>query len=389
MLPDCAACADDGGADCGLPAGGDPNLRYCLDTTLAWMLNSTTVWQGAKRLHFFISFIHLAWPDKTPNTLVGKGGDAKWAGLVHTFVAAMKSPRYLRVNRRPVFKILSPDGFLAQCGSNATLATIRLTQLREAAIRAGLQEPTIGGGWHLPMRRSAPPVYAGAHPQGYIQFNRTKVGCPGGCVIKATAVSSLVACQLLCNSTLGCAAITVDLLTTRCQLLSQSAPGAADAMHDTYVRVPDTVQYDWTGTYNAAVPYCPPKPPSTSWVCPAYVNSWMPNRTANGGEVFPYRECGDYQGASRTNHSHDPVPYLANVIAGFDPRPWEEQEPSFAMPTQVEWAAVPSACRCQMITETMSLKFSETTGIYHTIENCFSAPMQVLIFINDLWRSRY
>ena len=31
--------------------------------------------------------------------------------------------------------------------------------------------------------------------------------------------------------------------------------------------------------------------------------------------------------------------YLANVIAGFDPRPWEEHAPSFAMPNQQEWAA--------------------------------------------------
>ena len=31
--------------------------------------------------------------------------------------------------------------------------------------------------------------------------------------------------------------------------------------------------------------------------------------------------------------------YLANVIAGFDPRPWEEHAPSFAMPNQQEWEA--------------------------------------------------
>ena len=31
---------------------------------------------------------------------------------------------------------------------------------------------------------------------------------------------------------------------------------------------------------------------------------------------------------------------LANVIAGFDPRPWEEHAPSFAMPNQSEWEAV-------------------------------------------------
>jgi hypothetical protein len=66
----------------------------------------------------------------------------------------------------------------------------------------------------------------------------------------------------------------------------------------------------------------------------------MPNRTKAGGEVFSYKECGDYQGTARTNHSLDRVPYLANVISGFDPRPWEEHSPSFAMPTQPEWEAV-------------------------------------------------
>ena len=68
----------------------------------------------------------------------------------------------------------------------------------------------------------------------------------------------------------------------------------------------------------------------------------MPNRTSAGAEIFPYTECGDYQGAARTNHSikYDRVPYLANVIAGFDPRPWEEHSPSFAMPNETEWEAV-------------------------------------------------
>jgi hypothetical protein len=31
------------------------------------------------------------------------------------------------------------------------------------------------------------------------------------------------------------------------------------------------------------------------------------------------------------------VPYLPIVIAGFDPRPWEEPAPSFAHPSQEEW----------------------------------------------------
>ena len=71
-----------------------------------------------------------------------------------------------------------------------------------------------------------------------------------------------------------------------------------------------------------------------------YTNSWFPNATATGAKIFPYTQTGDYQGQARTNHSHDLVPYLPNVIAGFAPGPWEEHAPSFAFPTQLEWEAV-------------------------------------------------
>ncbi len=39
------------------------------------------------------------------------------------------------------------------------------------------------------------------------------------------------------------------------------------------------------------------------------------------------------------------MPYLPNVIAGFDPRPWEEQGPSFTDPTRAEWAAALTQAR--------------------------------------------
>ena len=91
---------------------------------------------------------------------------------------------------------------------------------------------------------------------------------------------------------------------------------------------------DFTATYNDAPPVCPGQ---VNWVCPEYVNSWWPNATPTGAKVFPYTECASYQAAARGNHSADPVPYLPNLIAGFDPRPWEEQSPSFTFPTQQEW----------------------------------------------------
>lgn len=148
----------------------------------------------------------------------------------------------------------------------------------------------------------------------------------------------MIQCQRLCNMTQGCTAVTMDHAATTCAILSASGPGGGDATHDTMVRVPGEVAFDWTGTYNAA----PPPDPGGR-----YANSWKPNATANGGKVFPYTECGDYQGAARTNHSDDSVPYLANVIAGFDPRPWQEHAPSFAFPTASEWKAVLQQVKAQ------------------------------------------
>ena len=40
----------DGGKDCG-PNPQDPGLSWCLDSSLAFMLNSTTIWRNTSRLH--------------------------------------------------------------------------------------------------------------------------------------------------------------------------------------------------------------------------------------------------------------------------------------------------------------------------------------------------
>jgi hypothetical protein len=327
----------DGGHDCGF--NEDPGLRWCLDSSLAFMLNSTTIWQNTTRLHFFISYSNDI--DRGhANAFVGSAGDAKWAGLIRTWSKAMAHPRYLKIDNRPVFKILIPDIFIAECGNNATLATLRLNELRSAAKALGLGDPLIGGGWQnpsIPAREQKPTPRP--HPEGYMEYQNTKVACPGGCTIKTVQVTSVHDCQALCNNTVSCVTITIDhsSASKSCSLLHSAGPGAGDPGHDTYVRVAESVKYEWTGSYNAAPPICPGEPNDR---CPKYTNSWMPNKTKAGAEVFPYTECGDYQGSARTNHSGDRVPYLANVIAGFDPRPWEEHAPSFAMPSQKEWEAV-------------------------------------------------
>jgi hypothetical protein len=99
-----------------------------------------------------------------------------------------------------------------------------------------------------------------------------------------------------------------------CTLLSAAGPGSPDPHLDTYVRVPGQVTWEWTGTYNAAPPVCPTEP---NWECKRYVNSWFPNATSGGAKVFPYRECGDYQGGIDV-HLFDPC-VCAHAIVRVSP----------------------------------------------------------------------
>lgn len=39
-----------------------------------------------------------------------------------------------------------------------------------------------------------------------------------------------------------------------CQLLNSAGPGTGDPDHDTYTRVPGTINFDWSGTYAATPP---------------------------------------------------------------------------------------------------------------------------------------
>jgi hypothetical protein len=146
----------DGGTDCGYnPATQDPGLKWCLDSTLAWMLNSSAVWGNTSRLHFFISYSNDI-DAEHGGAFVGPAGDVKWQALLKTWVGAMLHPRYLKVGGRPVFKILIPDIFLnVECAGDAALATARLGELKSAAVAAGLQPPLLGGGWDNPSTPAA------------------------------------------------------------------------------------------------------------------------------------------------------------------------------------------------------------------------------------------
>jgi len=248
------------------------------------------------------------------DVFVGAAGAAKWASLVQTWVAAMRHPRYLTVGGRPVFKVLIPAVFVAECGGDVGLATARLAELRAAAAAAGLMEPIIGGGWANPAVPDAGPGGHAPrpHPGGYMLYNRTAVAVAGA-DIKTATNRTLLGCETLCNATATCVAFEITLGGgggggggggRNCTLKSSAGPGTPSPDHATYVRWQGAVAYDWHGTYNSAPPVCPAQP---EWQCARYRNSWFPNATAGGGRVFPYAECGDFQAAARTNHSHDAV----------------------------------------------------------------------------------
>ena len=381
----------DAGWDCGVGQGRDANLRWCLNSALAFALNTTKVWAGVQRMRFMLTYSNDIDRDTNDNlkaAFVGPAGEQRWRSLVDTWTTAMTHPRYLTINGRPVWKILAPAVFILQCGGSVAVARQRLAELRAAAIARGLKPPLLGGSDQSPMIPSGAALRPAhtplPHPDGYMRYAKTSVNCSrptssNGCTIRTVSASSVQDCQRQCNLTNGCAGIVIadaaaagndNVSSKSCQLKSDTAPGINDPTHDTYVRVAETLQLDFTGTYNSARPLCPAAPGLS---CKRYVNSWWPNATKTGAQVFPYSECGNFQGVSRGNHSNDRVPYLPNAIAGFDPRPWQEHDPAFSDPTPAEWEAVLRQIRGQCLDASNHFGFpdaSAPTGIRPAFTIC-------------------
>ena len=333
----------DNDQDCG--PNPDPLLSPCLDVALAFMLNQSAVWQNTTgRLRFALAYSNDV--DQTRvGMFVGDAGRALWMKRVKTWVGAMQHPRYLAVGGRPVFQILIPDIFLQQCGSDATLAEELLELLRDEGRAAGVGAPVIGGGWLPPWQRPGSRAAPLPHPEGYMLYRGTDVPCDAGaCDIARVPGADPGACMGTCNSTAGCTSFAF-YRNGSCVLKSYAGPGAP-GLGDVYVRVPDDIKWEWRGTYNDAPPVCYSGPNQTDpGTCPEYSNSWWPNATQSGAKIFPYAEMLRFQAEARGNQSSDSQPYVPNVIASFDPRPWEEHGPSFADPTRDEWTSALTQAR--------------------------------------------
>jgi hypothetical protein len=129
----------------------DPNMRPCTNTPIAIMVNDSTVWpplvggSSGKGIRFSMSYSNDLC---NAGEFVSDDGLARWRSFAKTWVRVMGHPRYLKVEGRPVLKILGPYNFLAkQCSGNATLAQSLINQLRALSVEAGVGDPLIGGGW--------------------------------------------------------------------------------------------------------------------------------------------------------------------------------------------------------------------------------------------------
>ncbi len=333
---------DDGEQDCG--PNPDLNLSPCLDVALAFMLNTTSVWENTTgRLHFALAYSNDVDRSRV-SMFVGSAGRIEWLSRVTTWVRAMTHPRYLTVGGRPVFQVLIPDIFLLQCGGNVTLAQELLDVFRTAGRDAGVGEPVIGGGWLSPSQKPGSSNAPLPHPQGYMLYANTDIPCDS-CNLGRITESAPDACMGQCNVTAGCTAFVWYNSNNTCVLKNSAGPGA-QGLGDTYVRVADDIKWEWRGTYNSAVPLCYSGVNQTNPEnCPQYANSWLPNATAAGGKIFPYSDVLKFQADARGNQSGDSIPYVPNVIASFDPRPWEEAAPAFTDPTRNEWTAALSQVR--------------------------------------------
>lgn len=78
--------------------------------------------------------------------------------------------------------------------------------------------------------------------------------------------------------------------------------------------------------------------------------------------MYPYKYMQTFQDESRLNHTGDVVPWVPNIIVGFDARPTEEVACIFAEPTAEEWVAELETAK-QLVLSPANAKFGFPDGL--------------------------
>ena len=285
----------DGDGDCGTSAGLDPNLRWCLNAPLAFMLNTSTIWDGISRLSFFITYSNDVDAARAC-MFCGDKGAALWREYVSTWISAMRHPRYMKVTLSEhinpasppththahahlvsyghdrlaadlYFKSSSPTCF--RCNAVATTCSLTLCSttsgfistacafllrfdaiVRGAAESAGLGRAIIGGGWQNPSVPSFPPSPL-PHPQGYMTYPHCDIEC-ADCDLGVISAADASACMAACNSTAACVAFVAAPQPTSgvsCTLKSVAGPGLPPCLCVIELRLRRRIRVVWPWRY--------------------------------------------------------------------------------------------------------------------------------------------
>ena len=306
-------------------ASGHPELRQGYQRFM-----ESTAWKAQRGLRWMITY---------SNDVATPMSDEAWHACVADWIKAFQHPNYLRIDGRPVFKILTPHFLLnRQCSIPASNCS---------AIVGSRDWPTAVPSSECPAGTTVPPSTSAA-----------ACAVCGGCWDVPTLGFRCAAKRM---SNVSCVVARLRELKAAASAIAglrEPLIGGSNFWPDR--PVPSSTaselgwRYDFTGTYNMGVP------PQLSAQCAGTVT---PRLNCTSRE-FPYAVCSNWTDVARTNHSCDLVPYLPNAIASFDPRPWHQSDLGFTFPTREEWEVELRAIRGQTLREPrFGLPGSENTGV--------------------------
>jgi hypothetical protein len=275
-------------------------------------------WQAGQGLRWMITY-----SNDVPSPL----SDEAWRSCVEDWVRAFQHPNYLKLGGRPVFKVITPHYLLNRQCSVAAPNCSAIVGTRD---------------WPTPVPSSDCPPSTTMLPNS----SRSACNACGGCWNVPTVGFR---CASKRTSNVSCVTARLGQLEAAAVYAGLGKPIIGGSNFWPHIPVPASTapefgwSYDFTGSYNMAVP------PQLSAQC---AGTATPPKLLNcTGHEFAYSVSTSWMDAARTNHSQDWIPYLPNVIASYDPRPWHPRDLGFTFPTKKLWEAELRMIRAQVLRE--------------------------------------